>query len=515
MANVIGSGSDTLAFQMSGDADGPSGVSSSYPEFTVNVDGQQIGGLQTVTASHAAGDDQSFAFQGDYAPGAHTVTVTFANNNGTPGDTSNVSDGGDRNVYVDSLAYDGQQVTSGTTPIYESPLYPPNNTDTVHPGDAVFTVNDTTSVPAGASSASATTPSAIDSGSGADTLTLNMAEDPYNGDAQFNVAVDGKQVGGTFTTTANQWEGQEQAFNLHGDWGSSAHTIGVTFLNDAHGPVDSQGMAYDNTDRNLYVHSASYDGVQASGAPWELDSDGTHNLSVAAGGQPGNVTTSGPGTTNTGTTTDQTGSTTGLTTTPTAGSGSDTTTTMGTPPSSNTGTASDSTTSSNTTTTTGTAPSSNTGTSSGSTIGNDTTTTTTGTVSSSNTGTPSDSTTSTGSGDDSNATITTGTLTSDGSPQSGGGTSSGMTFVPPATAADGTNGSSNSSSLDLSSGGGDSGWTGSLDPAVLTALQQPAGGVSDTSQSSGGGNLGAFSHHDGTGWSGVPHAAGAGTHHWQ
>ncbi len=394
MSDVIGSGSDTLVFQMSGDADGPAGVSSSYPEFTVNVDGQQIGGLQTVTASHAAGEDQTFTFQGNYAQGPHTVTATFANNNGTPGDKSNVDDGGDRNVYVDNLTYDGQQVTNGTAPIYESPLYPPNGTDTVHPGNAVFTVNDTTPVPAGAPSTPTTTPSPIDYGSGPDSLTLNMAEDPYAGDAQFNVAVDGKQVGGTFTTTAVQWEGQEQAFNLQGDWGSGAHTVSVTYLSNTAGAFDAQGNAYDNVDQNLYVHSISYDGVQASGAPWELYSDGTQDFNVAAGGQPGGGTTSGSDATNAG----STGSS----------SGNDTTTTTGTLPSS--------------------------------------------------TGSSSDTTTSTGSGDGTNATITPGTLTSDGSSPSSDGTSSGMTFVPPAGSdtgstaapAGGTNGSS---SLDLSSGG--------------------------------------------------------------
>ncbi len=41
-----------------------------------------------------------------------------------------------------------------------------------------------------------------------------MSEDPYQGDAQFTVAVDGKQVGGTFTTTAVSYYGQQQAFNL-------------------------------------------------------------------------------------------------------------------------------------------------------------------------------------------------------------------------------------------------------------------------------------------------------------
>jgi len=44
--------------------------------FSVNVDGQQIGGVQTVTASHSAGQDQTFAFARNYPPGSHNVVVT-------------------------------------------------------------------------------------------------------------------------------------------------------------------------------------------------------------------------------------------------------------------------------------------------------------------------------------------------------------------------------------------------------------------------------------------------------
>ena len=65
-----------------------------------------------------------------------------------------------------------------------------------------YQVNDTTSIPSGAASQPTTTPSPVSVGSGTDTLVLNMAEDPYQGDAQFTVSVDGKQIGGTQTTTA-------------------------------------------------------------------------------------------------------------------------------------------------------------------------------------------------------------------------------------------------------------------------------------------------------------------------
>lgn len=288
--SIIGSGSDTITVLMSQDPDGPAGAPGTDGAFTLNVDGQQIGGIQDISAIQANGQQEAFTFAGNFAPGQHTVTITFTNNNGTPGDSSNVGDSGDRNIYVDGVSYDGQTVSSTTTPIYQSPGDPPNLA-VVTPGNAQFTVNDATAIPAGAPSTPSTTPAAVNDGSGPDSLTLNMAEDPYMGDAQFTVSVDGQQVGGTFTTTAVQYEGQQQAFNLSGNWGSGAHTVTVDYLSDTIGAVNSQGLAYDNQDQNLYVKSISYDGLQASGAPYELANDGPVNFSVPAGGQPGTSST--------------------------------------------------------------------------------------------------------------------------------------------------------------------------------------------------------------------------------
>ena len=77
-----------------------------------------------------------------------------------------------------------------------------------------------------------TAPAAVTTGSGSDTLVLNMSEDAYNGDAQFTVSVDGKQLGGTFTTTALHTAGASQSFTFKGDWAPGAHSVAVNFLND-------------------------------------------------------------------------------------------------------------------------------------------------------------------------------------------------------------------------------------------------------------------------------------------
>ncbi len=278
-ANVVGSGSDMIVLTMSEDADGPAGVAGRDAEFTVNVDGRQIGGLQTVTASHAAGQTETFTFEGNYAPGRHAVTVTFANNSMTAGDQAAFNDGGDRNLYVNSVTYDHSTVSSSVTPVYGSPFYPPLSASGLQPGNAVYSVTDTTAIPANPPSTATTTPAAASFGTGPDTLTLAMSEDPYAGDAMFTVAVDGTAIPATFTTSAIEWEGQAQQFNLHGTWGNGAHTVTVTYLNDLVGPIDSAG-GYDPDDRNLVINGVSYDGTSATGAPYELFNDGSASFSV-------------------------------------------------------------------------------------------------------------------------------------------------------------------------------------------------------------------------------------------
>jgi len=298
--NVIGSGSDTIVLTMSGDQ-----AVGANPRFTLNVDGQQIGGEQSVSASKSAGQDQTFAFQGNFGTGTHSIAVTFTNNFLMPGES------GDRNVYVDGITYNGQTVSNTTTPIYESPLYAPNSFQGTN-GNAVFSVNDTTPVPAGASSNPTTTPGATTIGSGSDTLVLSMAEDAYRGDAQFTVAVDGKQIGGAQTVTASVAQGQRQEFDVKGDFGGGNHTVTVNYLNDQIGDFYAgTNLAIDTTDRNLYVMGASLNGgPNAGNTPWEMDSTGSRDFYVTAGsGAPASSSSSNNSSYSGTTTTDNTSTT--------------------------------------------------------------------------------------------------------------------------------------------------------------------------------------------------------------
>ena len=70
-------------------------------QFTVKVDGVQVGGVNTVTASRGDGRSQDFTFNGNWAAGPHRVSVEFLNDayGGTPST--------DRNLYVEGLDFGG------------------------------------------------------------------------------------------------------------------------------------------------------------------------------------------------------------------------------------------------------------------------------------------------------------------------------------------------------------------------------------------------------------------------
>jgi Ca2+-binding RTX toxin-like protein len=88
-----------------------------------------------------------------------------------------------------------------------------------------------------------------------DTLVLRVAEDAWNGNAQFTVAVDGHQVDGTQTATASHGAGEWQDLTLAGDFAEGPHQVSVTFVNDAWGGTQS-------TDRNLYVDYLTFNGAR-------------------------------------------------------------------------------------------------------------------------------------------------------------------------------------------------------------------------------------------------------------
>ena len=93
-----GTGSDTLVLKISQDAYQGSA------EYTVSVDGKQVGGTFTASASHAAGQSDTLTLKGDWAAGNHAVSVKFLN------DAWGGTAATDRNLHIDSATYNGKAV---------------------------------------------------------------------------------------------------------------------------------------------------------------------------------------------------------------------------------------------------------------------------------------------------------------------------------------------------------------------------------------------------------------------
>ncbi len=95
---TVGSGPDKLALSVSQDAYQGSA------QYTVSVDGRQVGGTLTASALHSAGQHDTLTVLGDWAPGSHTVAVNFLN------DAWGGTAATDRNLYVDGATYNGAAV---------------------------------------------------------------------------------------------------------------------------------------------------------------------------------------------------------------------------------------------------------------------------------------------------------------------------------------------------------------------------------------------------------------------
>ena len=190
-------------------------------QFTVSVDGKQLGGAQTVSASHAAGQTQAVSVGVSLTPGSHTVGVSFIN------DAYGGSPSSDRNLYVNSVTYDGAAAPMAGT--------------VEQAANGVATIQ----VPAATGNS----------------LTLALSEDAYNGDAQFSLAIDGKAVGANTAVTASHAAGATQLFNFAG-LGAGTHDVALSFVNDAYGGSPS-------ADRNLYLSGATLNGTALDASTWQ------------------------------------------------------------------------------------------------------------------------------------------------------------------------------------------------------------------------------------------------------
>jgi hypothetical protein len=106
-----------------------------------------------------------------------------------------------------------------------------------------------------------------------ETLTLNIAEDAWKGNADYTISVDGKQVGGVRAASALQADNHSNVVSVTGDWGLGTHDVQLTFLNDAWGGSDA-------TDRNLYINGIAFDGVTYAGTSKEMNAGGAYDYTV-------------------------------------------------------------------------------------------------------------------------------------------------------------------------------------------------------------------------------------------
>ena len=199
----------------------------------ISIDGKTVGGTVTVTvtvtASHAQGKSQTVSLSGQWGPGAHDVGVQFIN------DAWGGTAATDRNLYVNGVTLDGQ--ASAAAPVAQM------SNGTAHMA------------------------------TGASPLVLQLSEDAYQGDAQFTVSVDGKQLGGAQTVSASHAAGAVQNFAFAQAMAAGTHDVAVSFLNDAWGGTAA-------TDRNLYVNAIDANGAALPGTAASLMTTSTQHFSV-------------------------------------------------------------------------------------------------------------------------------------------------------------------------------------------------------------------------------------------
>ena len=234
--------------------------------YTVTVDGQQVGGVRTASASHSAGQTQSIAIDSTLAAGQHTVGVTFLN------DAYGGAPTADRNLYLDRATLNGQAIAGSRIQMlgqgsYDFRVVVANNSPSPLPTPVPTPTPSPSPPPAPAPAPDANT-----------TLYLNVSEDEWQGDALYTVTVDGQQVGGVRTASALHSAGQTQSIAIDSTLAAGQHTIGVTFLNDAYGGAPT-------ADRNFYLDSATINGQTVAGSSIALLGQGTANFNITAPGR--------------------------------------------------------------------------------------------------------------------------------------------------------------------------------------------------------------------------------------
>ena len=165
------------------------------------MDGRQIGGTLTASASHAAGQSDTTTVKGEWAAGAHKVEVRFINDLWDGTTTT------DRNLYVDGATYNGVAITTAKQAVMGSST----------PGQFAFT--DVAVSPSPMTLTGTVNADALTGGAAADILTGKAGNDTLTGGAGNDVlkAGSGNDV----------LSGGDGADWLHGGMGADTMTGGA------------------------------------------------------------------------------------------------------------------------------------------------------------------------------------------------------------------------------------------------------------------------------------------------
>jgi parallel beta-helix repeat protein len=184
-------------------------------------------------------------------------------------DSNNVTITGNT-AYQDTT--NARLASEGQISISESSGSTSTSNKTTAPTSSTSSGSDPSSSAAPSTSSSGDPPGTIVSPS---TLTLQLSENAYQGNAEFIVKMDGKQIGGPTAVTANESSGASDTFAYSGDWAAGPHKVEVDFINDRYGGTPA-------TDRNLYIDQITYDKSPGLSHPVELASNGGFVLAVGA-----------------------------------------------------------------------------------------------------------------------------------------------------------------------------------------------------------------------------------------
>jgi beta-glucanase (GH16 family) len=310
------------------------GVNWDPQHLTYYVDGQQVAQVNTpadanvpmyMIANLAAGGNWPGSTAGNTAQLQIDYIRAYSNDpnaNAVALDTVSAPDNHDPGMYGASAANAAPSSTPASAPS-STPALAEASAPAPAPSSTPAPAPSSTPAPAPSSTpASGQTSTPVTTGSGTDTLTLHLSGDAWHGDAQFVVTVDGKSLGAAQSVTASHGAGQTEDFTFNGDFGSGAHQVAVTFVNDEWGGTTG-------TDRNLYVDGAEFNGQQVATTASLMYTGATDTFAVTgtasnSTGTSASSTSSGTQTSSdsgTGTTTAGSGSSTGSTTTTTSADG--------------------------------------------------------------------------------------------------------------------------------------------------------------------------------------------------